>query len=91
MERITAVARGKVQGVGYRQYVSECARRMGIHGEVMNIPDGTVRIIVEGSPSILEDFLCLVHAEDDPLIRVEALDVKREPATGGYKGFWVHW
>jgi acylphosphatase len=91
MERITAVARGKVQGVGYRQFISDCARRLGIHGEVMNLPDGTVRIVVEGPPSALADFVCFAHAEESPLIRVETLAVKKEPATGEYKGFWVHW
>ncbi|MFA4876089.1 MAG: acylphosphatase [Methanoregula sp.] len=91
MERITAVARGKVQGVGYRQYVSECARRIGLQGEVMNMPDGSVRIVVEGPPPVLEDFICFIHAEDDPLIRVESLNVRREPAAGGFKGFFVHW
>nr|WP_320161706.1 acylphosphatase [uncultured Methanoregula sp.] len=91
MERITAVARGKVQGVGYRQFISDCARRMGIHGEVMNLPDGSVRIVVEGPPTTLEDFVCLAHAEENPVIRVEKLDVKKEPATGEFRGFFVHW
>jgi acylphosphatase len=64
---------------------------MGIHGEVMNMPDGSVRIVVEGAPGALADFVCFVHAEDSPVIRVESLDVRREPATGGFKGFFVHW
>jgi len=91
MERITAVARGRVQGVGYRQFVSDCARRIGVHGEVWNLPDGSVRIVAEGPPAALEDFVCFAHAEENPLIRVERLDVKREPATGEFRGFFVHW
>jgi acylphosphatase len=91
MERITAVAQGKVQGVGYRQYVSECARRMGVHGQVTNLPDGTVRMVAESSPAALADFIRMAHADGHPVIRVDRLDVREEPATGKFKGFWVDW
>ncbi|WP_321506684.1 acylphosphatase [uncultured Methanoregula sp.] len=91
MERITAVARGKVQGVGYRQLVAESARRTGVHGEVRNMPDGSVRITGESSEAALAEFVRLIHAEGHPLIRVENLAVKEESATGEFKGFWVNW
>jgi acylphosphatase len=38
MERITAVAKGRVQGVGYRQFVAECVHATGVHGLVQNLP-----------------------------------------------------
>lgn len=91
MERITAVARGKVQGVGYRQLVADSARRTGVHGEVRNMPDGSVMMVGESSEAALADFVRLVHAEGHPLIRVENIDVRAEPATGEFKGFWVNW
>ena len=91
MERITAVARGRVQGVGYRYYVAECAHATGIHGTVTNLSDGTVRIVAESSPAALEDFIRLAHARDDPLIRVEGIEVKRGPATGEFHGFRAVW
>jgi acylphosphatase len=91
MERITAVARGQVQGVGYRYFVSECAHATGVHGYVKNLPDGTVEIVGESSPAALEDFLRLAHARDDPFIRVEDITVKKGPATGEYHGFRVGW
>ncbi|MDD4483413.1 MAG: acylphosphatase, partial [Methanoregula sp.] len=34
--RVTAVATGKVQGVGYRHFVEICARSLGLHGTVQN-------------------------------------------------------
>lgn len=91
MERITAVAKGRVQGVGYRHFVAECAHATGVHGTVKNLPDGTVLIIGESSPAALDDFIRLAHARNDPLIRVDDIAVKRGPATGEFHGFRVAW
>ncbi len=91
MERITAVAKGRVQGVGYRCFVAECAHAAGVHGSVQNLPDGTVEIIAESSPAALDDFLHLAHAGNDPVIRVEEIAVKKGPATGEFRGFFVAW
>jgi len=91
MIRVTAVATGRVQGVGYRQYVSDCAHQLGLHGSVQNMPDGSVCIIAEGSPAALDDFIRLVRAREDTVIRVEDLQVTEGEATGEFKGFWVEW
>jgi acylphosphatase len=91
MERITAVAKGRVQGVGYRYFVSECAHATGVHGYVKNMPDGTVEMVAESSPAALDDFIRLAYAKNDPVIRVEEIAVKKETATGEYRGFWVSW
>ncbi|HET9369044.1 MAG TPA: acylphosphatase [Vicinamibacterales bacterium] len=42
------VITGRVQGVGYRFFVSEAARVEGLHGWVENRPDGAVEARVEG-------------------------------------------
>jgi acylphosphatase len=91
MERITAVAKGRVQGVGYRQFVAECAYATGVHGFVQNLPDGTVRIVAESSPAALADFLRLARAGDNRLIRVEAIAVNQGQATGEFRGFFIEW
>ena len=91
MERITAVAKGKVQGVGYRHYVEECAEATGVHGYVKNMPDGTVEIVAESSPASLADFIRLSHARDNPVIRVEKIAVTPGLATGEFRGFRAVW
>jgi acylphosphatase len=91
MERITAVAHGRVQGVGYRYYVAECAHMTGVHGFVRNLPDGTVEMVAESSPAALDDFLRLVHAKNNPVIWVEGIAIKKGPATGEFPGFRVAW
>jgi len=91
MKRVTAMATGKVQGVGYRQYVSDCAHQLGLHGAVQNMRDGSVHIIAEGPPAAVEDFIRLVWARGETLIHVENLQVTEAGATGEFKGFWVKW
>jgi acylphosphatase len=91
MERVTAIAHGKVQGVGYRHFVAGCAHMTGVHGFVRNMPDGSVMMVAESSRASLEDFVRMVRALEEPVIRVENIRVTTGEATGEYKGFWVEW
>lgn len=47
MTRRYAVS-GHVQGVGFRMFAADCARREGLAGHVRNLPDGTVEAVAEG-------------------------------------------
>jgi acylphosphatase len=91
MERITAVAKGHVQGVGYRNFVAGCAQATGVHGYVKNMPDGTVEMVAESSPASLADFIRFAYARGDPLIMVEEIAIRKGPATGEFHGFRVAW
>jgi acylphosphatase len=91
MKRITAIARGRVQGVGYRYFVTGCARVAGVCGFVKNKPDGSVLIVAEGEREALRVFQKLVRASDDPVIRVDTLSVISGEAKGEFAGFWVRW
>ena len=53
--KITVI--GKVQGVGYREFVQSNARRLGIIGTVQNTLDGNVSILATGQADKLEDLL----------------------------------
>jgi acylphosphatase len=91
MERITAIARGRVQGVGYRHFVETCAHATGVHGYVKNLQDGSVEMVAESSPASLADFVRLAHARDDEMIKVGHIAVTPGQATGEYHGFRVEW
>ena len=47
---------GRVQGVGFRYFALDAARREGVHGYVTNNPDGTVEAIAEGDAESVERF-----------------------------------
>jgi len=49
--RVAARVTGRVQGVGFRHFTRQTARRLGVHGWVRNEPDGSVRLEVEGDPA----------------------------------------
>lgn len=72
---------GLVQGVGFRPYVYNLARRHKLTGFVLNSPRG-VFIEVEGAPMAVETFLAALPAEAPPLVRIAAVQRTEIPATG---------
>ena len=81
------VAKGRVQGVFFRDTVRNAAEREGVAGWVRNNPDGTVEALFEGRPDAVERLVSLARA-GPPGARVEALEVVEEPDQG-IEGFRV--
>jgi acylphosphatase len=54
--------RGRVQGVGFRWFVRERARALGLTGWVRNRQDGSVEVLAEGSDTALREFLEVLRA-----------------------------
>ncbi|HEX6163466.1 MAG TPA: acylphosphatase [Vicinamibacterales bacterium] len=50
------IVSGRVQGVGFRYYALDAARRDGINGYVKNHEDGTVEAVAEGEAEAIERF-----------------------------------
>jgi acylphosphatase len=48
---------GRVQGVGFRWFVRERARRWGLAGWVRNMSDGSVRLVARGHPDAVAGLL----------------------------------
>ena len=65
---------GRVQGVGFRFFTEDAARREGLHGWVRNLPDGSVEIMAEGDAEAVERFERHVR-HGPPGARIEQIEV----------------
>jgi hydrogenase maturation protein HypF len=73
--------RGVVQGVGFRPWIFNLARRHALAGFVLNSPRG-VFIEVEGTPATVDEFLAAMHTEAPPLVRIAEIQRSDIPPTG---------
>lgn len=65
--------RGRVQGVGYRAWTADEARRRGLEGWVRNRRDGSVEAVFAGAGTIVVEML-LACRRGPTLARVDAVD-----------------
>ncbi len=90
MQRAIITVKGRVQRVGYRDLVAEIADKMGITGSVQNLPDGkNVEIIAEAEKKVLEEFLKLLWAKEDSIIKVTKIDVEYQPPKSDHEYFEI--
>lgn len=87
-ERLDASVRGRVQGVGFRYFVLREAEYLDLAGYVANERDGSVHVVAEGPPAVLDELLERLH-EGPPASIVERVIHRREPARGLGGGFRV--
>ena len=80
---------GHVQGVGFRFTTQALARKYDVHGYVQNLPDGRVRIVVQGEPEELDRFLAEVEQRMAEYIWERKVDV--QTPSGNYHGFQIRY
>jgi acylphosphatase len=88
MLTVKAIAKGKVQGVGFRYTAMDIAKKLHLTGFAKNLPDGTVELFVTGDePTIHQFFEALREAfnlqeeqiviENQPLEHFSTFEVRR--------------
>jgi acylphosphatase len=75
---------GRVQGVGFRHYMTREARRRGVAGWVRNRIDGTVEAIVQGSREAVDALIAWAR-RGPPSAHVTDVEVSDE--DGNFEGF----
>lgn len=79
---------GKVQGVGYRDYVATAAAECQVTGYIQNRPDGTVLVCAQGTQPHLKDFIEYLH-EGSVMAVTEDVGVTWRSAEQHYDDFSV--
>ena len=88
MKRFVATARGRVQRVSYREHVYNETFDRNISGYVMNLKNGEVEFVAEGSEQDLRDLINAINIIRRP-IAVKSFTVRWEEATGEYADFEI--
>ncbi|MDD5657817.1 MAG: acylphosphatase [Elusimicrobia bacterium] len=84
LARSRFVVSGRVQGVGFRWFVQDLGRSLGLRGWVRNRPDGKVEAEAEGRRASLALFARELRGGPG---RVDAVETEALPAQGRPEGF----
>ena len=88
-DMLHVTVRGQVQGVGFRWFVRERARALGLTGWVRNDGDGSVRVYAVGPLPQLEKLRGMLE-QGPPAASVDVVqDEQDEPSTPGLTPFGV--
>ena len=82
------VVSGRVQGVGFRYFTQDTARREGVTGWVRNLPDGRVEALAEGDADAVMRLERALRIGPRGA-RVDRVYVDNEDPTGKYASFSV--
>ena len=87
VERVDARVTGRVQGVGFRWWIVERAKALGVTGWVMNEhEERAVRVVAEGPAHALDELVEALR-RGPSAARVDSVDARREPASGEHDRF----
>jgi len=84
--RLTAWVAGRVQGVGFRWWVRRRALEFGLRGHAVNLDDGRVEIVAEGSLEACRQLLEALGGPGSPG-RTSAVVHRWGDARGDSQGF----
>ncbi|MBI5598693.1 MAG: carbamoyltransferase HypF [Deltaproteobacteria bacterium] len=88
MGRVRILIKGVVQGVGFRPFVYNLAKRRDIRGFCQNTSDG---VVIEAEGDCMDGFIAEIQASAPPLSRIDSLTAKAVPTDPGapYTGFTI--
>ncbi len=88
INRMQLEIRGMVQGVGFRPFVYNLAKKYALRGHVFNDTRG-VHIEVEGESRAIDDFVGALQSNAPPLARIDSLEFHGNLDPVGYSDFII--
>lgn len=88
MVRAEARFHGLVQGVYFRAYTMDFAKRRGVTGWVRNLSDGSVGAVFEGERADIEEVVRQLR-EEHPSARVDSVEIKWSEPLGQFDDFAI--
>ncbi len=85
-KRLHAVIHGRVQRVGFRNFVEMVASQENVTGWVRNLYSGEVEVMAEGEETELIPFLTMI-SQGQPPAYVTDVKIEWENATGEFESF----
>ena len=93
MFRAHFIASGRVQGVGFRDFVCRIGESIGLAGYAKNLADGTVEVVAEGEGAKIDELARRVSVRIPAGIHVEKMEEKEKTkiARRQYASFGVEY
>jgi acylphosphatase len=93
MQRVKLLASGKVQGVGFRDFVCRIGNSLGLSGYAKNLPEGEVEIVAEGEGAQIDALKRRISIKMPLGISVEHLKTveEKEVKTRSFPSFGVRY
>lgn len=89
MVRKKLIFKGEVQFVGFRFQSKYLADTLGLTGYVENLPNGDVRMEVQGRMETIRDMILCLHQKKP--IRIDSIEEEELPLREREKGFRYMW
>ena len=77
MNKVHVKISGQVQEVGFRFWVKQQFKDLGLIGEAWNLPDGTVEVKFSGGDGAVGALMARLY-QGPPLARVKKVDILKE-------------
>lgn len=89
MKTYQIIVKGRVQGVGYRAHIHKLASSKNLNGNVRNLSDGTVKIILQGDEEDLIKMEEIIYTKAHPFMKVVDSKVEEIANIKTYKEFSI--
>ncbi|WP_164470829.1 acylphosphatase [Vaginisenegalia massiliensis] len=78
---------GKVQGVGFRYHAYQLAKRMSLNGQVRNLSNGQVSLLLQTDPEKVTDYIQKLKIYPHRFMNIEDIQCKEINCQSHFNGF----